>query len=138
MQFAQICDRVEIDPASVGPISLSAFPGTWFNSNPDTTGIAQIVMSESAGNLLLQIFATGPAGLIDWGKTAAHVFTSGPSSRLPAGFTSRYDFDFVEIQLQGMFMKGLLVLAQFHKFKDDSRRADHFAREYYAQIPDKY
>jgi len=136
MQFAQICDRVKIDPASVGPISLSAFPGTWFNSNPDTTGIAQIVMSESAGNLFLQTFATGPAGLIDWGKVAAHVFTAGPSSRLPAGFTSRYDFDFVEIQLQGMLMKGLLVLAQFHSFKDDSGRADHFGREYFAQLHD--
>ena len=134
MQFAQICDRVEIDPAGVEPISLSAFPGTWFNSNLDTTGIAQIVMSESAGNLLLQIFATGPAGLIDWGKVAAHIFTSGPSSRVPAGFTACYDFDFVEIQLKGMLMKGLLVLAQFHRFKDESGRADHFGREYFAQL----
>ena len=134
MQFAQICDRVEIDTASIEPIDLSSFPGIWINSNPETTGIARIVMSESAGNLSLQIFATGPAGLIDWGKEAAHVFTSGPSSRLPAGFTACYDFDFVEIQLQGMLMKGLLVLAQFHRFKDESSRADHFGREYFAQL----
>jgi len=138
MQFAQICDLVAIDTASMEPIDLSSFPGTWINSNPETNGIARLLMSESDGNLSLQTLAVGPTGLIDWGRTGVDVFTSGPSSRLAAGFSSRYDFDFVEIRLQGMIMKGLLVLAQFHRFKDDSRRADHFAREYYAQIPDGY
>jgi hypothetical protein len=138
MQFAQICDRVEIDTAGVGPIDLAAFPGTWVNSNPDTSGIARIVMSESAGNLSLQTYGIGPNGLIDWGKTDAAIFTSGPSSRLAAGFTCRYDFGFAETRLQGMIMKGLLVLVQFHNFKDESRRADHFFREYFALIHGRY
>jgi hypothetical protein len=49
-----------------------------------------------------------------------------------AGFTCTYDFGFAETELQGMIMKGLLVLAQFHRFKDNSKRADYFVREYYA------
>ena len=130
MQFAQICDRVNVDAA--GPIDIRALPGTWINSNPDTNGIARIVIAESPGNLSLQVYAVGPDRLIDWGTAAINVFASKPSSRVAAGFTCAYDFGFVETRLQGMIMKGLLVLAQLHTFKDESRRADYFVREYFA------
>jgi hypothetical protein len=136
MEFAQICDRVNVDTA--GPIDISALPGTWINSNPDTNGIARIVMSESAGNLTLQTYAVGPERLIDWGTVAVDVFASTPSSRVAAGFTCAYDFGFVETQLQGMIMKGLLVLAQLHRFKDESGRADYFVREYFALAHERY
>jgi len=130
MQFAQICDRVSVEGAQ--PIDTSALPGIWINSNPDTNGIARIVMSESGGNLSLQTYAVGPDRLIDWGTVAVNVFAATPSSRVAAGFTCTYDFGFVETELQGMIMKGLLVLAQLHRFKDESGRADYFVREYFA------
>ncbi|MGH8508267.1 MAG: hypothetical protein ACREVH_06065 [Gammaproteobacteria bacterium] len=136
MRFAQICDRVNVDAA--GPIDIRAFPGTWVNSNPETNGIARIVMSESLGNLSLQIYAIGPDRLIDWGTATVNVFASTPSSRVAAGFTCIYDFGFVETRLQGMIMKGLLVLAQLHRFKDESRRADYFVREYFALAHEQY
>jgi hypothetical protein len=37
-----------------------------------------------------------------------------------------------------MIMKGLLVLAQLHSFKDESRRADYFVREYFALAHEQY
>jgi hypothetical protein len=138
MQFAQIRDRVETDAATAGPLDLSALPGIWVNSNPDTNGIARLVMSESNGDLSLQVYAIGPDGLIDWGTAEVAVFTPSPSSRVAAGFTCLYDFGFAETQLQGMITKGLLVLAQFHSFKDDSRRADYFVREYFALTHGRY
>jgi hypothetical protein len=131
MQFAQIRDQVEIDPKTAGPIDSSGLIGTWINSNPDTTGIARMVMSEARG-LALQTFAVGPDGFIDWGTTGVTVVGSSAASRAGAGFTCVYDFGFAETRLQGMIMKGLLVLAQFHCFKDDSGRVGYFVREYYA------
>ena len=138
MRFAQICDRVETDAIAAGEIDLRAFPGNWVNSNPDTNSIARIEVSAPHGNLVLQVAAIGPDGLIDWGPMNAEVFASGPSSRLGAGFTCLYDFGFAEARLQGMIMKGLLVLAQFHFFKDDSQRADYFLREYFAMTQGRY
>ena len=138
MRFAQISDRVEVDGSTAGAVGLRAFPGTWVNSNPDTKSIARIVMSESDGNLALQVSAIGPEGLIDWGKVSAEVFTATPSLRVGAGFTCLYDFGFAETRLQGMLMKGLLVLSQFHSFKDDSKRADYFLREYFAMAHGRY
>jgi hypothetical protein len=89
-------------------------------------------------NLSLQVYAISPDGLIDWGTTDVAVFTATPSSRIGAGFTCLYDFGFAETRLQGMIVKGLIVLAQFHSFKDDSRRVDYFVREYFALAHGRY
>jgi hypothetical protein len=133
MQFAQLSDRVRIDATTAAaPIDYSALLGTWVNSNPETNGIARMVMTEANGKLSLRVYAIGPDGLIDWGTTEVSVFMSSPSSRVPAGFSCLYDFGFAEARLQAMILKGLAVLAQFHIFKDDSHRADYFVREYYA------
>lgn len=133
MQFAQVYDRVETDKATTAePADASALSGIWLNSNPDTSGIARMLMTEAGGKLSLQVYAVGPDGLIDWGAADAQVFMSSPSSQVIAGFTCLYDFGFAETRLQAMIMKGLIVLAQFHSFKDESRRADYFVREYFA------
>ncbi len=138
MQFAQICDRVETEPIANRDIDRSAFTGNWVNSNPDTNSIARIKVFEKNGELQLQVSAIGPDGLIDWGPVRAEVFASGPASRTGAGFACRYDFGFAEARMQGMIMKGLLVLAQFHIFKDDSKRASYFLREYYAKTHESF
>ena len=132
MRFVQACDLVEPPPAPAGLIDVSRFPGDWVNSNPATSGIARLKMSDANGKLLLQVFAIGPDALVDWGTARVNVFAASPSSRVGAGFTCVFDFGFAETRLQGMIMKGLLVLAQFHRFKDDSRRASYFVREYFA------
>lgn len=135
MNFAQICDRVETQAGEIDP---KALVGTWINSNLDTNSIARINITNTDGKLQLQVFAIGPDGLIDWGTSDAQVFAAGPTSHLGAGFTCRFDFGFAETRLQAMIMKGLLVLAQFHLFKDDSGRADYFLREYYALTHDRF
>ncbi|HEX6047226.1 MAG TPA: hypothetical protein VFZ22_22240 [Pyrinomonadaceae bacterium] len=135
MNFAQISDCVE---ANAGEIDPSALVGTWINSNLDTNSIARIKISDTGGKLQLQVFAIGPEGLIDWGVADARVFASGPAFHKGAGFTCRYDFGFAEARMQAMIMKGLLVLAQFHLFKDDSGRAGYFLREYYAVEHDRF
>lgn len=138
MQFAQIRDRVKTDSEVAGPSALSALAGTWVNSNPDTTGVARMVVTLSDGNLSLRVYAIGPDGLIDWGSVEVNIFTSTPSSQIAAGFTCLYDFGFAETRLQAMILKGLIVLAQLHRFKDGSKRVDYFVREYFALDHGRY
>ena len=132
MEFAQIFDRVEPDAMASGPLDVTGLPGVWINSNPQTNGIARLVMSEAAGKLSLQAYANGPDGLIDWGVAEVKVYGSAPASHVAAGFSCLFDFGFAESFLQGMIMKGLLVLAELRSFKDNSKRADYFVREYFA------
>lgn len=136
MKFAQICDRVEVNGG--GAIDATGLIGTWVNSNPDTQGVARLVVTESDGGLLVRAMAIGPDGLIDWGAVPVMIFGSSPASRVAAGFACRYDFGFGETLLQGMILKGLVVLAQFHTFKDDSKRAGFFVREYFALNHGRY
>jgi hypothetical protein len=132
MQFAQIRDRLITGPESVGPADLSPLAGVWINSNPETTGVARMVITQSGSQILLRVYAIGPEGLIDWGSVDIDVFTATPSSHVAAGFTCLYDFGFVETRLQAMILKGLIVLAQIHRFKDGGDRVDYFVREYFA------
>ena len=135
-QYAQLSDLVETNP--IDRIDPKPLLGHWINSNPDTNSIARINITESNGKLQLQVFAVGPDGPIDWGLAPADVFASGPTSRTAAGFMCTYDFGFAEARFQAMIMKGLLVLAQFHIFKDDSKRASYFLREYYAMTHEHF
>jgi len=137
MEFAQLYDRVEIDGAGE-PLDVSGLKGVWINSNPDTNGIARMEFSGAEGELSVRVDGIGPNGLIDWGRAPVKLFTASPKSRATAGFTCTYDFGFAETRLQAMIMKGLIVLAQVHKFKDDSGRMDFFVREYFAVVHDRY
>lgn len=135
MQFAQICDLVETGPIRHDDIDRGALAGNWINSNPDTNSITRVNVFEADGKLQVQAFAVGQ---IDWGTTTADVFAAGPASRVGAGFAATFDLGSAEVRLQAMIMKGLLVLAQFHLFKDDSGRDSYFLREYYAKSHDLF
>lgn len=119
-------------------MELGALLGTWINSNPDTHSVALVKATESDGRLRLQVSAVGADGLIDWGAADADVFAATPDSHAGAGFTCRYQFDFGETRLQGMIMKGLLVLAQFHLFNDNTEHENFFLREYFAATHDRF
>lgn len=138
MQFLMIRDRVGTHADAATETDCSGLHGMWLNSNPDSNGIARMRIAESDGNLVLEVFAIGPEALIEWGRKSIAVFTAGPSSRIAAGFTCSYDFGFVETRLQAMILKGLIVLAELHTFKDDSNRANYFVREYFALAHGQY
>jgi hypothetical protein len=139
MRFAQIRDRVELSPGDAArPMDVSGLVGTWVNSNPDTTGVARIVISESDGKLSVRVYAIGAEGIVDWGPAGIRVYSSSPTTHIATGFTCIYDFGFVETRLQAMILKGLIVLAQIHRFKDDTGRADYFVREYFKVDHDRY
>lgn len=119
-------------------MELGALLGTWINSNPDTNSVAMVKATDADGNLKLQVSVVSPDGFIDWGVANAQVFAATPESHVGAGFTCRYEFSYGETRLQGMIMKGLLVLAQFHLFNDDSDRESYFLREYFAATHDRF
>lgn len=137
-QFAQLSDHVDTEPIAPADIDRTSFIGNWINSNPDTNSIARLKVSETNGKLQVQVFAIGPDSEIDWGTVNADAFASGPASSAGAGFSCKYDFGFAEASLQGMIMKGLLVLAQFNVFKDESKRTSYFLREYFARTHEQY
>ena len=135
MRFVQLTDRVE---PGAGPLDTAGLLGMWVNANPETQGIARFVVSETDGRLKLRVYAVGPGGLVDWGEAEAKPYAGSPASGAAVGFACLYDFGFAEARLMAMIMKGLVVLAQFHRFKDGSQRAPYFVREYFALEHGRY
>jgi hypothetical protein len=46
-------------------------------------------------------------------------------------FEANYDLGFMDVQVQANFSLGLLVLACFNIFKDQSGRQNYFSREFF-------
>lgn len=131
------CSRLEDTPAlpiRPQPMSFENLLGTWVNTNPGTRGIARLVVLQENGELLLRIFGYQSPSLIDWGRTLIEtVYAKEVNSGEPMAFEARYDMGFMEVQVQANFSLGLLVLACFNLFKDQSGRENYFSREFFCR-----
>jgi hypothetical protein len=140
MQHSRLADKLETPPQGAKELDRGVFTGAWINSNPDTAGFTKIIFSTGDdGALECRVQAVGTDGLIDWGPAKdVELYAAGPAARRAFGFSARYDFGFLEVQIQGNLNKGLMVLATFNRFTDDSGRCDYFLREYFAATHDRF
>jgi hypothetical protein len=140
MQHSRLVDRVEAPPQGAKELDRGVFTGAWINSNPDTAGFTKIAFAlADDGALECRVEAVGTDGIIDWGTADdIELYAAGPAANRAFGFSARYDFGFLEVQIQGNLNKGLMVLATFNRFKDGSGRSDYFLREYFAATHDRF
>lgn len=127
-------DQVEISDITQNghALRLDGLPGTWLNTDSGTRGIVKVVTAVNGSELTVRAFGAGDPDLIDWGEVEAdYIYANSLSSRVAAGFTARYHFDFAEIHLQANWNQGLLVLASFTSFKDGSSRSNYFSRDFF-------
>ena len=115
-----------------GPLDLSGILGTWVNTNPDTKGIIRVLLSRNEGDLAVQAFGACEPDPCAWGEADDVVAcAAAPDSREPMGFTAHYHFGFMQTRLDANLSRGLLIIAGFHTFLDDSGRSDYFTREFF-------
>lgn len=125
-------DRTRDSTQLPEPFQLDGLPGTWLNTNKDSCGIVKVAIAVKSHSLLLRAFGAGDPAPSDWGEVEAdHIYANSISSRVAAGFTAWYDFEFSRIHLQANWNQGLLVLASFTSFKDGSKRSNYFSREFF-------
>lgn len=120
-----------------GAVDPSPLVGTWLNTDRFSPGIVRVVLATTATTatadigLTVHAFGAGSPEPIDWGTVPAQVYADGVASTAPAGFSAGYDFGFLRVSLQGKMNRGVLVLALFNEFRDQSGRASWFNREFY-------
>jgi hypothetical protein len=127
-------DRVEKSDITQNgyALRLNSLPGIWLNTDSGTRGIVKVVTAVNGSELTVRAFGAGDPDLIDWGVVEAdYIYALSLSSRVAAGFTARYRFDFADIHLQANWNQGLLVLASFTSFKDGSSRSNYFSRDFF-------
>lgn len=140
VQYVQAHDRLEAGTerrADAYP-TLAPLVGTWINTNPDARGIVKLLLESQDHSLTVRAYGADEPEPHDWGQIQAE--TAYPAGIRPhecMGFVAHYDFDFMEAQLQGNMNLGLLIVASFNTFKDDSGRSSYFAREFFRKTQDQ-
>ena len=115
-----------------GPIDLAPMLGTWLNTNTASRGIVKVILSDDEGALVVHAFGACDPAPCDWGPASEVVACAArPDSQKPMGFTARYDFGFLTMRLEANLSRGLLIIASFNTFHDDSGRSDFFSREFF-------
>jgi len=124
-----------IEGAPCVSVDASAFLGTWVNTWRDTRTITRFVLSEADGGYAIDTYVAGGTGYL--GSTEAVPFSPDVNSRQADGFSASYDFGFEEMLLTAYFVKGLIVVSQYTRFKDGSGRPDYFNREFFFHQEDQ-
>jgi hypothetical protein len=110
-------------------VDLSGFLGTWINTFRDTRSITRFVLAQTSKGYTITAYVSNGTG--DLGVAEVVPFAPNVDSRQADGFTSRYDFGFLEMLLAAYYTKGLIVVSQYTHFKDESGRPDYFNREFF-------
>jgi hypothetical protein len=132
---ALACVRAEERPRSEpigGALTPEPLLGTWVNTNATTRGITKAVLTPSGDDVALRIFGASDDGVPrDWGEVGARPFAENIGSTAATAFSAFYDFGFMETALQAHIRQGLLIIAKFERFKDDSDRSNYFTKEFF-------
>lgn len=126
-------DPSEPDPAQPDhPFDGAELFGDWLNTNPDSAGIVRLRIEDDGHRAaVLRAWGARTPHPVEWGPTSAALFALASESRLAKAFSATYELNDVAIKLQANIKQGVLVVASFTEFKDDSGRSSYFHREFY-------
>ena len=105
--------------------------GKWLNTNMDTRGVISATLARTGRQIVVRIITAGDPESSDWGVTPADLFAADASSTEAMAFSAFYDFGFMETQLQAHVRQGVLIIAKFDRFKDNSGRSNYFSKEFF-------
>ena len=119
---------------AVRTLDHSFFWGVWPNTDAEAEGIIRVMFDPNAGALRMRVFGAGEPEPIDWGEVEVNVFADNVDSTEGTKFAAVYDFDFMLVRMHGWVKLGVLVIAVFNKFTDDSGRSNYFDREFFFAV----
>jgi hypothetical protein len=123
------------EPAVSSSLDLSVLLGEWLNTNA-AGSIARIVCQATGdGRMTVACEGRSVPEPRPWGRVDAPVYAFTFESREAGAFSAVFDLDFMEIRLQANVKSGVLVVASFNHFRDDSGRSNYFDREFFYRIP---
>lgn len=126
--FMLAADLPRNGPARAG-IDLRPFLGTWRNTHRDTDAIQHFTLSYDDGAYHLHV--TGAGAPRDWGRVEVTPCADAVDSATAAGFLARYALGFADVVLAANDNHGILIIASYHLFNDDSGRSNYFRREFF-------
>ena len=123
----------ELSKPAVGSLNADKLMGRWLNTNKETRGVAEILITENDGQFMVAVFGVGPEGLIAWPPTPAKAFANleEEAGQRTVAFAVTFDFDFMTAETYLRVNKGVLVIVLFNTFRDGSGRSNYVTREFF-------
>jgi hypothetical protein len=133
LERTEAAEHTASETSREGEIAIVLGPllGTWVNTNRATRGIEKVYLTARENKLILRVFGVCDPSPCDWGEVRAQLFTRDICFPESMAFRAAYDFDFMETELLAHVKLGVLVIAKFDRFKDESGRSNYFSREFF-------
>jgi hypothetical protein len=114
-------------------LSADKLIGRWVNTNPQTRGIAEIVIEPDGDHFNVGIQGAGAEGLIAWPTVRAIALANLEEEAGQRAFALAADFDlgFMRAETYIRVNKGVLVIVLFVMFHDQSGRSNYLNREFF-------
>jgi hypothetical protein len=127
----------DLDPALSDPatrkLSADKLVGRWVNTDPDTRGIAVLVIERNDEHFDVSIQGVGADGLIDWPRTRATPLANleEEAGQRAVALAADFDLSFMRAETYLRANKGVLVIVLYVTFQDDSGRSNYLNREFF-------
>ncbi len=126
--------EIDFEKEPTRKLDHSFFWGEWQNTDAEGAGMARIVFGDNEGALTMHAFVNGEEGLVNLGDADVKVFAENVDSLEGNKFSANYSFDFMQVRMHGWVKLGVLVIAVFNRYTDDSGRSDFFHREFFHAV----
>ena len=125
-------DAALSDPAT-RRLSADKLVGRWVNTNPDTRGIAEIVIEPDGDHFNVGVQGVGPEGLIAWPTVRAITLANleEEAGQRAAALAANFELGFMSAETYIRVNKGVLVIVLFVTFRDGSARSNYLNREFF-------
>jgi len=127
----------DLDPAladlATRRLSADKLIGRWVNTNPDSRGIATIVVEQDGDHFNVGIQGVGADGLIDWPVVRATALANleEEAGQRAVALAANFNLGFMKAETYLRVNKGVLVIVLFVTFHDDSGRSNYLNREFF-------
>lgn len=114
-------------PAAPG---FEPFAGRWRNTVASSAGIVSLEITGDSEEAAVRVYGAGPDEPFDWGTARGQVFPCIEEDQIASAcILARFDFGFMDSELQIRRNKGILAVTTFNTFRDGSGRSDYLTRE---------
>ena len=127
----------QLDPALSDPATRTLHAdkliGRWLNTNPETQGVAEIIIERADESFFVGVLGVGEDGLIAWPRTEATALANleEEAGQRALALAVDFDFGFMRAETYLRVNKGVLVIVAYYIFLDDSRRSNYVNREFF-------
>jgi hypothetical protein len=127
----------QLNPALSDPatrtLNAGVLAGRWVNTNPETRGLAEILIEQDGERFGVSAVGVGADAPIAWPRAEAKVLANleEEAGQRAVALAATFDFGFMRAETYLRVNKGVLVIMLFNTFLDESGRSGYVNREFF-------